>query len=63
MVTPERSETCPHPPIPPDLRALLVCPLDHGDLDDIEETLVCVVCGRIYPVMDGVPDMIVMPFD
>ncbi len=63
----ERAEQTSNPdsgsPIDPTLRQLLVCPLDHGDLDDIERTLVCAICGRVYPVVDGKPDMVVRPID
>ena len=49
--------------VPPELRPLLVCPLDHGDLSDVEQTLVCSACGRVYPVEDGTPDMVVSGVD
>lgn len=42
----------------PELRALLVCPVDHGPLEDNEEALVCTQCGRRYPIVDGIPDMV-----
>lgn len=47
--------------IDPELRALLVCPADHGELtDDVQDSrLVCSVCGRRYPVVDGIPVMLV----
>lgn len=47
--------------IDPDLRALLVCPADHGPLtDDVGASrLVCSVCGRRYPVVDGIPVMLI----
>jgi uncharacterized protein YbaR (Trm112 family) len=41
-----------------DLRALLVCPVDHQALRDEDDTLVCTVCGRRYPMIDGIPQMI-----
>ncbi len=46
--------------IDPDLRALLVCPAEHGSLvEDVEESrLECTVCGRRYPVVDGIPVML-----
>lgn len=46
--------------IDPELRALLVCPADHGSLtDDVAASrLVCSVCGRRYPVIDGIPVML-----
>jgi uncharacterized protein YbaR (Trm112 family) len=47
--------------IDPELRSLLVCPVDHGELTDDEKArrLVCTVCGRRYPVRDGIPVMLV----
>ncbi len=47
--------------IDPELRALLVCPVDHGSLTDTEDPprLVCDVCGRRYPVVDGIPVMLI----
>lgn len=47
--------------IDPDLRALLVCPVDHGELTDDEAAsrLVCTICARRYPVIDGIPVMLV----
>ncbi|HEX2152703.1 MAG TPA: Trm112 family protein [Acidimicrobiia bacterium] len=47
--------------IDPELRALLVCPVDHGELRDDEAAsrLECTVCGRRYPVEDGIPVMLV----
>ena len=42
------------------LAAILVCPVDHGDLeqDETNSVLKCRVCDRIYPVEDGIPVMI-----
>lgn len=37
----------------------LVCPLDRADLIFTGTDLVCVACGRRYPVDDGVPEMLV----
>jgi uncharacterized protein YbaR (Trm112 family) len=47
--------------IDPILAAIIVCPVDHGDLkeDEPNSRLVCQVCGRRYPVDDGVPVMLV----
>ncbi len=63
MKSSERAGAVAGSSTPPELREMLVCPLDHGELDDVEETLVCRVCGRVYPVVDGVPDMLVLPVD
>lgn len=47
--------------IDPILAEILVCPVDHGDLDqDLPASrLVCRKCGRTYPVEDGVPVMLI----
>ena len=47
--------------IPSDLMEILVCPAEQGDLSQDEETsrLICDVCGRRYPVRDGIPVMLV----
>lgn len=47
--------------IDPELRQLLVCPADHGELVDDEAAarLECSVCHRRYPVVDGIPVMLV----
>ncbi len=45
-----------------DLLAILVCPVDHGDLtereSEKEHALVCGTCGRHYPVREGIPIML-----
>jgi uncharacterized protein len=47
--------------IDPTLAAILVCPVDKGGLDEdvAAQRLVCTVCGRRYPVRDGIPVMLV----
>jgi hypothetical protein len=42
----------------PDLRAMLVCPVDRQPLRDEPEALICTACGRRYPIVDGIPNMI-----
>ena len=42
-----------------DLLAILVCPVDKGDLRLEGPTLVCTGCGRNYPIEDGIPNMLV----
>lgn len=44
--------------IDPELRQLLVCPLDHAELIDEPDVLVCTECGRRYPVVDDIPVML-----
>lgn len=45
--------------IDPELFALLVCPVDHAELTIQDDSLVCTSCGRVYPVIDGIPNMVV----
>jgi len=47
--------------IDPALAEILVCPVDHADLEQDEATsrLVCTECGRRYPVHDGIPVMLI----
>jgi uncharacterized protein YbaR (Trm112 family) len=47
--------------IDPTLAEVLVCPVDKGDLtQDVEaQRLECIVCGRRYPVRDGIPIMLI----
>jgi uncharacterized protein len=47
--------------IDPGLAAILVCPVDKSGLNENETTshLVCSECGRQYPVVDGIPIMLV----
>lgn len=46
--------------IDPKLAEILVCTADHGELSENEEasTLTCQRCGRVYPVEDGMPVML-----
>ncbi len=46
-------------PIDPALLALLVCPVDKQPVRLDGQTLVCGVCGRRFPVVDGIPNMLV----
>jgi uncharacterized protein len=48
-----------NPVISEDLLAKLVCPADHGALTLEGEHLRCTVCGRVYPIVDGIPHMLV----
>lgn len=51
--TPETNE------ISADLLAILVCPVDHAALETIRGGLSCTVCGRVYPVENGIPNFVV----
>jgi uncharacterized protein YbaR (Trm112 family) len=39
------------------LLALLVCPIDKSELNQISSELVCATCGRRYPIRNGIPIM------
>jgi uncharacterized protein YbaR (Trm112 family) len=39
--------------------AQLACPACHGDLRLEDLRLVCSACGRRYPIVDGIPALIV----
>ncbi|MEN8042078.1 MAG: Trm112 family protein [Actinomycetota bacterium] len=47
--------------ISPDLLAIMQCPLCTGDLAEQKEpaALVCQKCGHAYPVVDGIPNMVI----
>jgi uncharacterized protein YbaR (Trm112 family) len=53
------SDTATKPVISPDLLAILVCPADKHEVRLEGTDLVCTVCGRRYPVVDGIPNMLV----
>lgn len=44
----------------PRLAEILVCPADHGELSQNEaaSNLNCQKCGRVFPVEDGIPVML-----
>ncbi|MFR9806344.1 Trm112 family protein [Pseudonocardia sp. RS010] len=40
----------------PQLLEILACPSeDHAPLTPVADQLVCTTCGRRYPVVDGIP--------
>lgn len=45
-------------PIDQELLELLVCPVDHAKLEIHETHLVCTLCGRRFPIVDGIPNMV-----
>jgi uncharacterized protein YbaR (Trm112 family) len=47
--------------ISPDLLAIMQCPMCTGELVERIDppALVCQKCSHAYPVVDGIPDMIV----
>ena len=44
--------------LPASLLAILVCPVDHAALRQDGDTLVCTACGTVYPIEDGIPNML-----
>jgi len=50
-------------PVPPELMAILQCPVCHSVVKESGDEIVCTGCGRTYPVQDGIPHMIVEPPD
>lgn len=48
-------------PIDSRLLEILRCPACHGEIDPLEDDrgLECRQCGRIYPIRDGIPVMLV----
>lgn len=50
----------PSPELSPELLSVLVCPKDHGKLtyEKTLATLTCHKCAHVYPVENGVPNML-----
>ncbi len=44
-----------------ELLELLVCPVDHADLEIVGQSLRCTSFGRTFTVQDGIPNMLVDP--
>ena len=44
--------------LPESLLAILVCPVDHAALRQDGDSLVCTACGTVYPIEDGIPNML-----
>lgn len=42
-----------------DLLKILACPACKGDVQRKESKIVCVKCGRKYPIKDDIPIMLV----
>ncbi len=41
------------------LLALLACPACHGDVILKDNQIVCTQCRRAYPIVDGIPVLLV----
>ena len=48
-------------PLDPRLLEILICPACHGAVRELanEAGLACGGCGRVYPIRDGIPVMLV----
>lgn len=48
-------------PIDSSLLEILRCPACHGEINPLDEDrgLECRECGRVYPIRDGIPVMLV----
>ncbi len=46
------------PAFDPSVAAQLACPACLGALRLEEARLICVACGRVYPIVDGIPVLI-----
>ena len=42
-----------------ELLDILCCPADKGDVVETEGCIVCLKCGRRYPIREGIPIMLV----
>jgi uncharacterized protein YbaR (Trm112 family) len=45
-------------PISEGLLEILVCPLDKEKVELVGNSLMCTVCGREYPIENGIPNML-----
>jgi uncharacterized protein YbaR (Trm112 family) len=46
-------------PVDDKLLDILVCPACRGEIREVEDALLCTDCGRIYPIRDGIPVLVV----
>jgi len=49
----------PQPTLDPAVLTQLACPSCHGDLRLQDSRLICAACSRKYPIVDGIPTLIV----
>ena len=42
-----------------ELLAVLACPVCKADVQQKEDKLICITCGRKYPIREGIPIMLV----
>jgi uncharacterized protein YbaR (Trm112 family) len=41
------------------LLEILACPACKGDVEERDNTIICLACRRVYPVVDDIPVMLV----
>jgi hypothetical protein len=46
------------PPISRELLEILACPICKREVKLKGDKLVCIKCGREYPIIDGIPNML-----
>jgi len=51
--------TTPQSTFDPAVLAQLACPACHGDLQAEDSHLVCSACARSYPIVDGIPALVI----
>jgi uncharacterized protein YbaR (Trm112 family) len=54
----DRTKLMTKPPISKELLEILACPVCKQKVELKGEKLVCVKCGRKYPIVDGIPNML-----
>ena len=42
-----------------ELLSVLACPACHGDIEEKDNKIVCLKCGRKYPIKDNIPVMLI----
>jgi uncharacterized protein YbaR (Trm112 family) len=59
MDSPSSIPIVPHT-LSAELLAVLVCPLDHGELvhSPGNQTLACKKCAHVFPIENGIPNML-----
>lgn len=42
-----------------ELMEILACPACKGDVEERDEKIICLKCGKRYPIRDGIPVMLI----
>ena len=45
--------------IDPELMEVLACPACNGEVKKDDNEIICLKCGRSYPIRDGIPIMLI----